>query len=147
MRRGRCERDAGRDLEAHNQDSQSLSGIVGDQMLDTRSQIHKIIRAQGMRFIAVSQSARALQNKINLFFTVVQNILALALGINRNFCEARYASQNSIVRVTCPEDRLVVAGSGGWLGLRLAHMRQVPMQPRGVNFPILGREIRDQQQE
>src|SRR6267378_5875048 len=45
MLRGSAERAAGRDLEAHNQDSQSLTGIVGDQMLDTRSQVHEIIRA------------------------------------------------------------------------------------------------------
>ena len=61
-------------------------------MLDTRGHIREIIRAQGMRLVAVSQSARALQNKINLFFTVVQNILTLALGINRNLCKARYTS-------------------------------------------------------
>ncbi len=61
-------------------------------MLETRSQIHEIVRAQGMRLVAESQSACALQNKINLFFTVIQNILALALSINRNFGEARYAS-------------------------------------------------------
>ncbi len=104
-------RDAGWNLEAHNQDLQELIGIVGNRMLDAPSQVHEIIRAQGMRFLAVLQSARALQNKINLFFPVVHNLLALALGVKRNYGKARNASQNSIVRVTRPEDWPVVAGS------------------------------------
>src|ERR1700693_3865513 len=100
-----------------------------------------------MRLVAILQSACALQNKINLFFTFEQNILTLALRINRNFRKARYTSQDSTVRVTCPEDWLVVAGSRGQISLRFAQVWQIPMQPRGVDVPILGREIRDQQQE
>src|ERR1700719_4100387 len=121
MLRGCAKRAAGGDLEAHNQDSQALTGIVGDRMLDTGSQVHEIVRTQGMRLVAILQSARALQNKINLFFTVVQNTLTLALSVNRNFRETRHTSQNSIVRVTRAEDRLVVAGSRGQISFCLPH--------------------------
>ncbi len=40
-----------------------------------------------------------------------------------------------------------MAGRGGQIGFRLVQPRQVPMQPRGVNGPILGRETGGHQQQ
>ena len=89
----RAERDTWRDLEAHHQDPQWLIGIVGDRMLHARSHVGEIIRAQGMGVITVLQSACALQNEIDFFLTIVENVLAIAVGVKRNFAEARNASQ------------------------------------------------------
>src|ERR1035437_7902499 len=103
-------RELGRDFEAHHQDPQRLAGIIGKPMLYARGKVGEIIRAQGIRAVTVLQSACTLQNKVDFFLAIVENALAGPVGVNRNFAEARNASQNSTVCVTCAENRFVVAG-------------------------------------
>src|SRR5271169_1278530 len=109
-------------------------------MSHTRRQVREIIGAQGMSLVAVLQSARTLQNEIDFFFAIIENTLAVSVGIHSNFGKTRDASQNSIVWVACPEDWFVVAGCGGGIRFRLVQARQVPVQPSGVDSPILGRK-------
>ena len=117
-------------------------------MLDSWSQVSEIIRAQRMRFVTVLQRACTFQNKINFFFTVVENTLARAWASTETSAKRETLRQNSIVRVTCTEEWLVMAGSRGEISFRFAQTGQIPMQPRGINTSILGREsYRDQQRQ
>src|SRR5579872_1928545 len=79
---GRTECDSPRNLKAHHQDSEALIGIVSQQVLDTRSHVHEVIRAQGMRLVPILQSAGALENKINLFFAIGQNTSTPTLSVH-----------------------------------------------------------------
>ena len=80
-------------------------------MLNARSQVYEIIRAEGMRFVAVLQSACAVQNKIRfLLHDRRERFHTLPWASTETSREARHTSQNPIVRVTGAEDWLVVAG-------------------------------------
>src|SRR5438128_11074096 len=78
-------------------------------MLYTRRQISKIIGVHRVRLFPVMQCAIALQNEIDLFFTIVEGGLAVAVCIDRRLPETGRSSQNSIVCVSFTEDWLVVA--------------------------------------
>src|SRR5579862_6007821 len=94
-----------------------------------------------MSFVTVLQSARALQNEINFFFVSVEYTLAVSMRFNGNFGETRDASQDSILGVSGAENWLVVTVCRGQVRLRLAQLGHGPMQPGGVDCPILGGEI------
>src|SRR5690242_14783686 len=127
--RRRVERDAERNFEAHDQNTQRLARVVGYSVPYTRSQVRKIVRTQRMRLVTVLENARALQNKVDFLFAIVKKILALPLGFDCNFAKMRNASQNSIVGVAGAKNWLVVAGRRGKIRLGLTHLRNEPMQP------------------
>src|SRR5438094_8534499 len=78
-------------------------------MLYTRRQISKIIGVHRVRLFPVMQCAIGLQNEIDLFFRIVEGVLAAAVCIDRRLPETGDSSQNSVVCVTFTEDWLVVA--------------------------------------
>src|SRR5439155_5113134 len=116
-------------------------------MLYTRRQISKIIGVHRVRLFPVTQCPIALQNEIDLFFTIVECALAAAVCIERRLPETGHSSQNSIVCVTFTEDWLVVASPKCKRPGVLAYTRNVPMQPGGIDFPVLSQQIRRDQQK
>src|SRR5205814_8322528 len=97
------------DSESHGLEPQRFFRAILHRMLYTRRQISRIIGVHRVRLFPVMQCAIALQNEIDLFFTIVECALAVAVCIERRLPETSHSSQNSIVCVTFTEDWLVVA--------------------------------------
>jgi hypothetical protein len=123
-----------------------LFRTVRNRMLHARRQVNEIIRAHRIRLIPVVQNAFAFQYEITLLLAIVENGLAIAKGIQCNFPEPGNASQDSSLPVTLAEDWFVMASPGRQISSRLAQTRNVSMQPRGIDFPILSQELRRDQQ-
>src|SRR5437667_11876664 len=114
-------------------------------MLHARRQISEIIRSHRIRLGPIMQNAFTFQDKIDLFITIVEHGLATAMSIERNFREPGHASHESIVGVALSEDRFEMASCGCQVTTRLAHLRNVAMQPRGIYFPFLSQELSPEQ--
>ena len=146
--RSSTKRDSLRNVEAHDQSAHWLGRVVGKSMFHAWSQVGEVVRAQGMGLVGELQRTRALQNEIDFFLAIIDNILARPARVDRNFSEARDASERSGVLVPGSEHWLEMTSRGGQVSSRLTHVGQITMQPRGVNRPVLGRNHgRNQQQK
>ncbi len=115
-------------------------------MLHARRQVSEIIRPHRIRLVPIVQNTFACQNEINLFFAIVVHGLTISVGIERNFREPGHTSQEPVFRIAFAEDWLVVASRGCHVSSGLAQIRKVAMQPRGIDFPVLSQEVRNDEQ-
>jgi hypothetical protein len=103
--------------------------------------------AQGLNLILVVQHARSIDNEIDLFLAVVKYGLAIAMPVQRDFAEASYALQGSVLFVPLAENSPVVTSWRGQTCLGLREVWNVAMQPCGVCLPLLRPEAVCQQQQ
>ena len=123
----RAQRDSHWNFEAHHQHSERLIGIVGNRMLHARGDVGKIICAHGMLLVPVLHKASSLHHEINLFLALVQRVLTIAVGVERDFAEAAYASQCMVLVRALAKDRFVVAGCRCQIRICLFQVRNLPV--------------------
>src|ERR1700722_6165550 len=114
-------------------------------MFHSRGQIGEVVFAQGLRLLFIMQHARAVDDEIDLFLSVIECVLAIPMRIQGDFSEASYGLERSVVLVAFAEDRSVVAGGRRETDLGLRQFWNVAMQPRGVSWALLRQEPGAQQ--
>ena len=116
-------------------------------MLHAWREVRKVVLAQRLNLIFVVQHARPFDDEIDLFLAVVKYGLAIAMPIQRDFAEASYALQGSVLFVPLAENSPVVASWRGKTRLGLREVWNVAMQPCRVCLALLRSESVCQQQQ
>src|ERR1700733_12452787 len=115
-------------------------------MFGARRQVGELMLAPCLSLPFVGQYASAFEHEINPLLAGVRNGLAISMGIQSYFTEARYGLERSILFITVSKNRAVVAGLRSEINLGLSHLRNVAMQPCGIHRPILSSKAACQQQ-
>src|SRR5581483_6326981 len=98
-------------LEGHDQYAKCSTGVVLDRMLHARREISEVIRMERMCLVPVVKCARAFQDKIDFFLTIIDCGVARSASVDCGLAKTRDAPHTSILIITLAEDRLVVTGS------------------------------------
>src|ERR1700730_4131136 len=116
-------------------------------MLHAWRQVREVMLAQRLNLILVVQHARPFDDEIDLLLAVVEDGLAIAMPIQRDFAETSYGLEGSVLFVPLAENSPVVASWRRETRLGLRKVGNVAMQPRGGCLPLLRSEPVCQQQK
>src|SRR4051794_4352538 len=95
-------------------------------------QVREVMFAQRQNLILVMQHARAFDDEKDFLLAVVEDGLAIAVPIQRDFAKTGYGLEGSVLLVPLAENSPVVAGWRRETRLGLRKVRNVAMQPGGV---------------
>jgi hypothetical protein len=107
-------------------------------MLYTRSQVREIVHPHPISLIRMVQSPGTFKDKIYFFLMVIERGLAISAGIDVKFPEPGDRSQGPILWVAVAKDWLVATRARA--SFCFAQARNVSMQPRRVDGPLLSQE-------
>src|SRR3954464_15793424 len=121
--------------------------IAGNRMLRARRQVREVMRSQSLNLILVVQHTRPFHDEINLLLALVEDGLAIAIPIQRDFAETSDGLEGSIFFVSLAENSSIVASWRGEIGFGLGKIGNVAIQPCGVRLMLLRSEPMCQQQQ